>query len=133
MDRAYITLDRGGNEQDQIAEKSVKRALRTQCFAFCGSSNVCRLAQQGRILTAKHLCTKAHGRVDLRLPETPVGAVRVPQTLQERLRAVVQILSQFGQGPLGHFIDSELAGKITTNSDKFDQSFDFSDLVGVQN
>jgi hypothetical protein len=130
--RAYITPDHGSNAQVPRVEQE-KQASGARCSAFCGAGHFSGFSQQCGVSPAKHLGANSDCCVDLGLPEATVGATSVPQPLEQRGRAAVKILSQLAQRALGHFIDGELAGKISADSYKFDQRFDFGNFVRIEN
>jgi hypothetical protein len=70
--QAYITPDHGGNEQNQLSVKARKQVSGAHGFAFSGSSDLRRLAQQSCIFPAKYFGTKTNRRIDLGLTEAPV-------------------------------------------------------------
>src|SRR5262245_48565585 len=84
-------------------------------FAFWGTGDFRSLAEQSGIFPTKHLGAKTHSCIYLRLPKAAVGFTGVSETLDQRPRAVIEILPQFCQGALLHFVDREFAGEISAN------------------
>src|SRR5262245_4183637 len=54
------------------------------------------------------------------------------QPLKQRPSAIVEVMSQFAQGALRHFVNCEFAGKVPANTNKLDQCLDLGNFVGVE-
>jgi hypothetical protein len=56
----------------------------------------------------------------------------VAQSLEQRLCAVVEVLSKFRQHTLSHFVDRQLTGEISADPHELDQGLDFSNFIWIQ-
>ena len=124
---AYITPNRGGNEQDQRRGEPLK----SPCFQACKAlrSPVRRLALR---LGPERLGAEAHRGIDLRLAETAVGRPCMAQAVEQRRDRAVEILLQLGKGLLRHLADVKLAGELAAACDELDQRFGLRDLAGIE-
>src|SRR5262245_66491398 len=64
-----------------------------------------QLSPTKRHIRARILGAKTHCRIDLRLSKGALTLSSVAESIEQRLSAVVEVLSKFRQGTLAHFVD----------------------------
>src|SRR6185437_3565780 len=130
--RAYITPDHGGNGAISPVRIDRIAGLGARSFTFSSACHFRGLAQQRGILAPKHLRAKAYCSIDLGLSKASVKVAGTPKSLEQCPRPIIEILPEFAQRALRHFVNGKLTGEIPTNSDTPDQCTTPCDVVGIE-
>src|SRR5215471_21562664 len=85
--------------------RETKSARFADSLGLCGCGDQCSFPQQSGIFAPEYFGAKTHCRIDLRLSKGALTLSSVAEALEQRLSAVVEVLSKFRQGTLAHFVD----------------------------
>src|SRR5262245_66649644 len=92
-----------------------KVASGARSFAFWGTGDFRSLAEQSGIFPTKHLGAKTHSCIYLRLPKAADGFTGVSETIDQRPRAVLEIVQQLCKDAWRHFVALDVAFQIMGN------------------
>ncbi len=113
----------------------VARRLRGGRFTLCGrrlNRNFGRLGQEPGVVRSEYDAAESNRRIDLRLPEWPIGIASVTHAIEQYLGAGLQVVLQFVEAAHGCFTDRKFARIVSASSYKFDQHLGVADVDGVK-